>query len=70
MSTGKIWPEYWIDCSVCDFHEPLAVSKAPAREARKRGWGRLGMVGPWVCGRCQFEARAAHADHRQGKDAP
>jgi hypothetical protein len=55
MSTGKIWPEYWIDCCRCEHHEPLAVSKSPAAEARKRGWRRDGnsIDGPWICKGCQ-----------------
>lgn len=52
---GKIWPEYWIDCSRCDHHQPLATSKSPAVAARKQGWRRdpiRPMTGPWVCPAC------------------
>lgn len=54
MSEGHIWPEYWIDCCECDHHEALAVSKAPAKEARKRGWKRKGdfYAGAWICPDC------------------
>jgi hypothetical protein len=56
MSQGRIWPEYWIDCCKCDHHQPLAVQKAPAAEARKQGWRRdptRPIDGPWICPTCQ-----------------
>lgn len=59
MSTGKIWPEYFIDCSRCDFHEPLSCTKSPAVAARKMGWRRdekNTIEGPWVCPKCQERA--------------
>lgn len=61
MSTGKIWPEYWIDCAVCEFMEPLAMTtKTQAvAEAHSRGW-RCSIVHKWVCKDCQEkQAKAA-----------
>jgi hypothetical protein len=58
MGQGRIWPEYWIDCSACDDHEPLAESE-PTRavqEALRRGWTKIG--DKWQCPFCIAKAKA------------
>jgi hypothetical protein len=51
--TGKIWPEYWIDCSDCEHHEPLAQDNRTdaLTEATRLGWKRR--KGRWICKFCQ-----------------
>lgn len=58
MSQGRIWPEYWIDCSGCDHHEPLAESDQTraVQEALRRGW--LNLIGKWKCPKCIEKAKA------------
>jgi hypothetical protein len=53
--SGKIFPEYWINCRVCDVirytgeHHPAAA----ARWASGRGWVRR--RGAWTCPICYAE---------------
>lgn len=62
---GRIWPEYWIDCSRCDHHEPLSETKrAVARkEAQRRGW--RSWDGKWICPNCLI---ADDDQHGEGQD--
>lgn len=67
MSQGRIWPEYWIDCSACDHHEPLAESSPvkAVKEALRRGWCKI--KGKWRCRNCLNKSNVAPPD---GKAQP
>lgn len=51
-----MWPEYWIDCSMCDHHEPLGMTtkSAAVTEACRLGWGRS--RNKWICKGCKQKA--------------
>lgn len=67
MSKGHIWPEYWIDCSTCDHHEPLGMKtkSAAVTEALILNWGRS--QNKWVCPDCQGKAVDVSRANREAK---
>lgn len=50
---GHIWREPWVDCGICEWHEPCppSIGRTSAQEARALGWSMTKQHG-WVCPAC------------------
>jgi hypothetical protein len=64
-SRGRMWPERWVDCGLCETREQLAAATyaRAMKEAEHLGWRRVPEHG-WVCPRdmAELQKRVARWD--------